>query len=61
MMVADALSPGEMQAERLYELLRQGRMTRHSFASNARRLELHHPTGGLYLRWLLFRALSKNK
>ena len=58
-MRVDALSPGEMQAERLYALLRTGRMGRQSFVFNARSLELHHPLGALYLRFLIISALNK--
>ena len=52
---------GEREAERIYELLREGRMGRKTFAFNARSLELHHPLGGLYLRFLLFSALGKRR
>jgi hypothetical protein len=51
------ISPGEREAERIYELLREGRMGRHTFIFNVRSLELHSPIGGIYLRWLLLRSL----
>ena len=48
------LSCGELQAERLYELLREGRMSKRDFTLSAKGLEKQSRIGGLYLRWLLF-------
>ena len=48
------LSCGELQAERLYELLREDRLSKRAFTLNAKRLEKHSPIGGRYLRWLIF-------
>ena len=54
-------SPGEREAERIYELLREGRMGKKTFVFNAKSLELHHPLGALYLRFLLFSANGKRQ
>ena len=54
------LSPEEEVAERLYTLLREGRMGKKTFIKNARNLEEFSPIGGAYLRWLLLRSLNED-
>jgi hypothetical protein len=52
------LSPEEKVAERLYTLLREGRMGKNTFIKNAQNLEEFSPLGGAYLRWLLLRRFK---
>ena len=49
------MTPEEKIAERLYNLLREGRMGKKTFIRNALNLEESSPLGGAYLRWLLLR------
>ena len=54
------LSPGELIAERLYELLRANKMGSTTFLLHARSLELNHELGWFYLRWLITRARARS-
>ena len=53
-----AFSLGELEAERLYELLREGRMGELTFAVHAASLEKRSMIGGRYLFWLFARLVN---
>ena len=56
----DQLSISEIMAERVYDLLREGRMGRHTFIHNFKCLAKRKDNIGVYyLTWLLARSNNK--
>ena len=56
----DMLSVSEMTAENIYNLLRSGRMRKHSFIENFVNLAHREDKDGVYyLTWLLSRSNNK--
>jgi len=56
----DKLSVSEITAENIYNLLRHGRMGKHSFTQNFVNLALREDKNGVYyLTWLLARSNNK--
>jgi hypothetical protein len=53
------LSHGEKEAERIYNLVAEGRLSKVSFMKCGISLEKRSPLGAAYLKWLLLRAFNK--
>ena len=55
------LSPGERQAETIYNLCREGRMGKRTLRDNYQVLQQDSPLGALYLIWLFSRGMLTDK
>ena len=57
----ESLSPGEREAERLYEIVRTGRISMFGLRQNLEVLRKYSPLGYAYLTWLIRNGRLKER